>query len=87
MPSFNVSANLPNGVSADSTSEEQTTAEQQGWFEVVNLFKREPICGGDLTIHKCSLHSAVVEYEVALRNGTVDLTRNDWQDDKVLFQT
>lgn len=62
-------------------------AEREGWFQVVNLFKTEPGCGGDLSISTCSLHHAVVEYEVSIQAGNMTLVRENWQDDNVLFQT
>ncbi|KAF1850625.1 uncharacterized protein K460DRAFT_372824 [Cucurbitaria berberidis CBS 394.84] len=88
VPAFNSSAHLqglPYPEYANAT--DFIAAEQRGWFEVVNLFKTEPICGGDLSISTCSLHHAVVEYEVSLRNGTISLSRDNWQEDNVLFQT
>jgi hypothetical protein len=71
----------------DATREAQTTRDQQGWFQINNLFKTESVCGGNLSVHKCSLHHAVVEYNVVLSNGTLSLGSQSWQDDNVLFQT
>jgi hypothetical protein len=95
VPSFNSSAVLPGGIQEltfnssldDAAREAQVAAEQQGWFQITNLFKSEPVCGGNLSIHKCSLHHAVVEYNVVLNNGTLSLRSQSWQDDNVLFQT
>jgi hypothetical protein len=96
VPSFNSSAVLPGGIQElplnssleeDAAGEAQVAADQQGWFQITNLFKSESICGGNLSIHKCSLHHAVVEYNVVLSNGILSLRSQSWQDDKVLFQT
>jgi hypothetical protein len=62
-------------------------ADRQGKFQITNLFKSEPICGGNLSLHKCSLHHAVLEYDVTLSNGILSLREENWQHDKVLFQT
>jgi hypothetical protein len=94
VPSFNSSAALPgvtqeltyNSSLNDVASETQVMADQQGWFQITNLFKSESICGGNLSVHKCSLHHAVVEYNVVLSNGILSLSQG-WQDDNVLFQT
>jgi hypothetical protein len=97
VPAFNSSAILPGGMD-DSPydpsdqmlkgGEAQKAADLRGWFNITNLFKNEAICGGDLSLHKCSLHHAVVEYDVTLSsNGIVSLRNENWQDDKVLFQT
>ncbi|CAI6332970.1 unnamed protein product [Periconia digitata] len=95
VPIFNSSAVLPGGIQKytfdssldDAAREAQITAEQQGWFQTTSLFKSEPICGGALSVHTCSLHHAVVEYDVVLSNGTLSLRSDNWQDDNVLFQT
>jgi hypothetical protein len=94
VPAFNSSAVLPGGMgelSFNSTdemsSDAQIAADQRGWFQVTNLFKSEPICGGNLSLQKCSLHHAVVEYDVTLSNGTLSLRYENWQEDSVLFQT
>jgi hypothetical protein len=97
VPAFNSSAILPGAMdySSNITSAEmlkageaQRAADQRGWLNITNLFKTEPICGGDLSLHKCSLHHAVVEYDVTLSsNGILSLRNKNWQDDKVLFQT
>ncbi|KAF2184724.1 hypothetical protein K469DRAFT_739323 [Zopfia rhizophila CBS 207.26] len=90
VPSFNSSAYLQ-GVAfseeGDADEDAFEAAENRGWFDVVNLFKTEPVCGGELSVSKCSLHHAVVEYAVDLRNGTMSLLHDHWQDDTVLFQT
>jgi hypothetical protein len=95
VPAFNSSAVLL-GATQESTLETQlddtardaqTARDQQGWFQITNLFKPESVCGGNLSIHKCSLHHAVVEYNVVLSNGTLSLGSQSWQDDNVLFQT
>ncbi|PVI00698.1 hypothetical protein DM02DRAFT_718230 [Periconia macrospinosa] len=72
--------------SADLSVEAEVPDEQQRWFRITNLFKPESGCGGNLSIHKCALHHAVVEYGVVLSNGFLSLSEN-WQDDSVLFQT
>ncbi|KAF2132764.1 hypothetical protein P153DRAFT_382391 [Dothidotthia symphoricarpi CBS 119687] len=90
VPSFNSSAYLPDVVwseTGETDVDSFTAAETRGWFDVVNLFKTEPICGGHLSISRCSLHHAVVEYEVKLQDGIVSLLHDHWQDDTVLFQT
>jgi hypothetical protein len=95
VPIFNSSAVLPGGIQEmtynssadDAAAEAQITADQQGWFQITNLFKSEPVCGGDLSIHTCSLHHAVLEYNVVLSNGILSLRSQNWQDDNVLFQT
>lgn len=94
VPSFNSSAVLTGGIqelifdsSHDADKEAQVAADQQGWFQITNLFKSESICGGNLSVHKCSLHQAVVEYDVVLSNGILRLRSESWQDDNVLFQT
>jgi hypothetical protein len=71
----------------DAASEAEVAADQQGWFQITNLFKTESVCSGNLSIHKCSLHHAVVEYNVVLSNGILSLGSLSWQDDNVLFQT
>jgi hypothetical protein len=94
VPSFNSSAYLQ-GVGLfwndsgynDSDRCAFLAAENQGWFDVVNLFKTDSICGGELSISRCSLHHAVVAYRVILRNGTMRLLEDDWQSDTLLFQT
>jgi hypothetical protein len=85
VPSFNSSAVLSS--LDDSAGEAQVAADQQGWFQITNLFKSEPVCGGNLSIHKCSLHHAVLEYNVVLSSGILSLRSQSWQDDNVLFQT
>jgi hypothetical protein len=95
VPLFNSSAVLLGGIqeltfnsSLDNpTGEAQVAADQQGWFQITNLFKSESVCSGNLSIHKCSLHHAVVEYNVVLSNGILSLRSQSWQDDNVLFQT
>jgi hypothetical protein len=95
VPSFNSSAVLPgemqgltsNSSQDDAAREAQIAADQRGWFQITNLFKSESFCGGNLSIHKCSLHHAVVEYNVVLSNGILSLKNQNWQDDNVLFQT
>jgi hypothetical protein len=95
VPIFNSSAVLPGGIKEltfnssvdDAAGEAQIAADQQGWFQITNLFKSGSVCGGNLSIHKCSLHHAVVEYNVVLSNGTMSLRSQSWQDDNVLFQT
>jgi hypothetical protein len=95
IPIFNSSAVLPSGMQQltynssldDAAREAQVAADQQGWFRITNLFKSEPICGGKLSVHECSLHHAVVEYNIVLSNGTLSLRTQNWQDDDVLFQT
>ncbi|USP81703.1 hypothetical protein yc1106_08977 [Curvularia clavata] len=95
VPSFNSSAVLPGQIQEltfnssldDVAREAQVSADQQGWFQITNLFKSESVCGGNLSIHKCSLHHAVVEYNVILSNGILSLRNQSWQDDNVLFQT
>jgi hypothetical protein len=95
VPSFNSSAVLLGGIQEltfnssldDAAGEAQVAADQQGWFQITNLFKSESVCGGNLSIHKCSLHHAVVEYNVVLSDGILSLRSQSWQDDNVLFQT
>jgi hypothetical protein len=95
VPLFNSSAVLPgefqeltfNSSVDDAAGEAQVVADQQGWFQVTNLFKSDSVCGGNLSVHKCSLHHAVVEYNVVLSNGILSLRNQSWQDDNVLFQT
>ncbi|KAH5581680.1 hypothetical protein HBI24_130090 [Parastagonospora nodorum] len=94
VPAFNSSAVLASGMDdsisnrSDNTDRNAKIAtEHKGIFQVTNLFKSEPICGGDLSLRKCSLHHAVVEYDIALTNGTMSLRSENWQDDKVLFET
>jgi hypothetical protein len=82
VPIFNSSAVLPgekqeltfNSSVDDAAAEAQVAADQQGWFQITNLFKSESVCGEDLSIHKCSLHH-------------LSLRSQNWQDDNVLFQT
>ncbi|KAF1979695.1 hypothetical protein BU23DRAFT_636905 [Bimuria novae-zelandiae CBS 107.79] len=95
VPLFNSSAVLQGGMQEstfnssldDAAGEAQVAADQQGWFQITNLFKSESVCGGNLSIHKCSLHHAVIEYNVVLSNGILSLRSQSWQDDNVLFQT
>jgi hypothetical protein len=95
VPIFNSSAVLPGEIQEltsdssldDAAAEAQVAADHQGWFQITNLFKSESVCGGNLSIHKCSLHHAVVEYSVVLSNGILSLRNQNWQDDNVLFQT
>jgi hypothetical protein len=93
VPSFNSSATLPGGMETSFNSSDETgreselAADQRGSFQVTNLFKSEPICGGNLSLHQCSLHHAIVEYDIRLSNGTLSLRSENWQDDNVLFQT
>jgi hypothetical protein len=95
VPAFNSSAVLLGATQQlpleslldDADREAQTARDQQGWFQTTSLFKPEPVCGGNLSVHKCSLHHAVVEYNVVVSNGTLSLGSQSWQDDKVLFQT
>jgi hypothetical protein len=95
VPIFNSSAFLPGGTQESTHNSTlnaaaggaQVVADQQGWFQITNLFKTESVCGGDLAVHKCSLHHALVEYNVVLSNRTLSLKSQTWQDDKVLFQT
>jgi hypothetical protein len=94
VPAFNSSATLPGGMyglsfdSSDKMTREVTiAADQEGRFQVTNLFKSEPICGGNLSLHKCSLRHAVVEYGITLSNGILSLKGEGWQDDNVLSET
>ena len=97
VPSFNSSAALPGEPTSDVSSitsddvdaavEADIAADQQGWFQITNLFKSESLCGGKLSIRNCSLHHAVVEYNVVLENGVLSLRSQSWQDDNVLKQT
>jgi hypothetical protein len=97
VPAFNSSALLPGGIDQfsynnsdelEKGAEVQRAADRRGWFNITNLFKTEAICGGELSLHKCSLHHAVVEYDVAMSsNGILSLRNENWQNDTVLFQT
>jgi hypothetical protein len=95
VPIFNSSAALPGGMQDmsfnssldDAAGDVQVAADQQGWFQITNLFKSEAVCGGNLSVHKCSLHHAVVEYAIILSNGTLSLRSQSWQDDNVLSLT
>jgi hypothetical protein len=94
VPSYNSSAVLPSGIQEltsnssldDAAGEAQVVADQQGWFQINNLFKSEPFCGKNLSLHKCSLYYAVFEYNIVLINATLSLRSQNWQDDSVLFQ-
>lgn len=68
-------------------TKEFIAAEQEGWFEVVNMFKTEPVCGDSISVRTCKLHHAVVEYEVSIENGTISLSQDNWQNDTMLFHT
>ncbi|KAF2466118.1 uncharacterized protein BDR25DRAFT_237763 [Lindgomyces ingoldianus] len=90
VPAFNTSASLQGFDGSDGDDKDRPAfeaVEGRGWFDVVNLFKTQPVCGGELSITRCSLHHAVVEYAVELRNHTIQLQHPHWQNDTLLFQT
>ncbi|ORY19541.1 hypothetical protein BCR34DRAFT_133713 [Clohesyomyces aquaticus] len=90
VPSFNTSAHLQGYVGPDDDESSRPSfdsAEEHGWLDTISLFKTQPICGGELSITNCSLHHAVLEYAVEIRNYTIRLQHPHWQDDRVLFQT
>lgn len=98
VPAFNNSAvlvdcregstfNRSGDTDRDTDRDTEIATNQRGMIQVSNLFKPEPICGAHLSLHKCSLHHAIIEYDVALTNGTLSLRSENWQDDKVLFET
>jgi hypothetical protein len=74
VPSFNSSAALPD----ESNGE---------WSQVTNLFKSEPVCGRYVPVSKCSLHNAIVEYNIVFRSKVLSLKNQSWQDDNDLSQT
>jgi hypothetical protein len=73
--------------SDDTGYQTQIAADKKGWFQVTSLFKTDPVCGGNVSVRKCSLHHGVVEYHVAWSNNTLSLGNEHWQDDTVLFHT
>lgn len=73
--------------SDDTGRQAQVAADKAGWIEVTGLFKTEPVCDGNVSVQKCLLHHAVVEYDVAWSNGALSLRKKHWQDDNVLFHT
>lgn len=87
VPSFNSSAYLPgvtfyehedelNDEQRKEVEEQKIAAEKKGQFDIANLFKTEPVCGGSLTIRTCSVYPAVVRYAVDFKNDSMSL-RND----------
>jgi hypothetical protein len=87
-PAFNVSATIP-GLSypegGDPSDEDFEAAERKGEFEIVNLVKTLPACVNQVTIHKCSVRPAIVEYSVRFWNGTMSLAPSWRMEDVVLL--
>ncbi|PSN65887.1 hypothetical protein BS50DRAFT_677221 [Corynespora cassiicola Philippines] len=88
VPSFNTSAKLPGWNPMSETAADVAAfaaAEERGEFEVTSLYKTQPICGGELSVTKCKLRHAIVEYEFELEANSIRLKQKNWQDDKVLY--
>lgn len=86
VPAFDSSAYMFGAADFGDVTTTDEVADERGWCKVFNLFKTEPICGGQISISECSLHHAILDYDVELRNDSVGLLHQHWQDDTVVSQ-
>jgi hypothetical protein len=69
-------------ISSNQTQQAQLAAiDDTGRLNVTSVVKSDPSCNADLSVHTCSLHRAIVEYDVIMQNGTIVLQHAHWQQD------
>lgn len=90
VPIFNVSSSLYGEIECDvdeSCFAKNKAAAELGRIEIANLFKAAPDCESDVSVTRCTLQQAIVEYGVVLQNGIISLQHPHWQNDSVLYNT
>lgn len=69
-------------ISTNLTQQAQLAAiEGTGRLDVKSVFKSSPSCQENLSVHTCSLHRGIIEYDVTMQNGSIALQHAHWQQD------
>jgi hypothetical protein len=90
VPAFSVNGSIYGIGEYDSANVNATTmahlraVEEIGRLDIASVFKSNTSCTADVSIHTCSLHRALIEYDVLIQNATIKLQQPNWQQDKVL---
>lgn len=90
VPVFNVSSSLYGEIECDGVEScfaKNKAAAELGRIEIANLFKAAPNCESDVSVTRCTLQQAIVEYWVVLQDGIISLQHPHWQNDTVLYNT
>ena len=90
IPIFNVSSSLHGELECDddeSCFAKNKAAAELGRIEIANLFKAAPNCESDVSLTRCTLQQAIVEYWVVLQDGIISLQHPHWQNDTILYNT
>lgn len=90
IPVFNVSSSLYGEIECgvgDSCFAKNKAAAELGRIEIANLFKAAPDCESDVSVTRCTLRQAIVEYDVELQDGIISLQHPHWQNDTILYNT
>jgi hypothetical protein len=87
-PAFVIQASIPGpntefiDLNSNQTQQAQfVEIEEIGLLDVTSVVKSNPRCQADLSVYTCSLHRAIVEYDVTLQIGTIALQHANWQQD------
>jgi hypothetical protein len=75
-------------VSTNLTQQAQLVAnEEMGRLDITSVFKSDPSCQADVSVNTCSLHRAILDYDVTMQNGTIALQHAHWQQDNTFTRT